>query len=129
MCAMRLESCSGFCCGPGAAVEGVVVVPPVVDVVAVVVVVVELVEELVVSVEADAAVVVATVFVVGVDPPIGKDPGFTPGKSEGAVLWRVLSPCCICITAFNAWGLDSKACISGFCSCCIIVGSCCITCC
>lgn len=77
MCAMRLESCSGFCCGPGAAVEGVVVVPPVVDVVAVVVVVVELVEELVVSVEADAAVVVATVFVVGVDPPIGKDPGFT----------------------------------------------------
>lgn len=179
MCAMRLESCSGFCCVPGAAVEGVVVVPPVVDVVAVVVVVVELVEELVVSVEADAAVVVATVFVVGVDPPIGKDPGFTlhtlyngdifkhffqnflnlckftttpvclfknytvsmilfyfhpsfhgvinshqmsssrthPGKSEGAVLWRVLSPCCICITAFNAWGLDSKACISGFCSC------------
>lgn len=62
---------------PGAAVEGVVVVPPVEDVVAVVVVVVELVEELVVSVEADAAVVVATVFVVGVDPPIGKDPGFT----------------------------------------------------
>lgn len=74
---MRLESCSGFCCGPGTAVEGVVVVPPVVDVVAVVVVVVELVEELVVSVEADAAVVVATVFVVGVDPSIGKDPGFT----------------------------------------------------
>lgn len=62
---------------PGAAVEGVVVVPPVEDVVAVVVVVVELVEELVVSVEADAAVVVATVFVVGVDPSIGKDPGFT----------------------------------------------------
>lgn len=76
MCAMRLESCSGFCCGPGAAVEGVVVVPPVEDVVAVVVVVVALVEELVVSVEADAAVVVATAFVVGVDPPIGKDPGF-----------------------------------------------------
>lgn len=76
MCAMRLESCSGLCCGPGAAVEGVVVVPPVGDVVAVVVVVVALVEELVVSVEADAAVVVATAIVVGVDPPMGKDPGF-----------------------------------------------------
>lgn len=39
------------------------------------------------------------------------------GKSEGVVFWRVFSFCCICIIVFNVWGLDSKVCIFGFCSC------------